>query len=112
MCCFWSDGFCLKIIGFSKQGHDLTLRMRWTHAHSLFEGFENDGSRNYDDLHEAIATLQEIEPIARRVLGGAHPLASAIGESLRNSRDVEAALRDIGAALRDLGEEVTNSRAS
>ena len=43
-----------------------------------------------DDLHEAVTTLEDTVRIARRVLGGAHPLTSSIERSLRRSR---AALR-------------------
>jgi hypothetical protein len=35
---------------------------------------------------QAVTTLEEIEPAARRVLGGAHPLVLSIGKSLRASR--------------------------
>jgi hypothetical protein len=43
-----------------------------------------------DDLRKAVATFEEIEPTARRVLGSAHPLTTGIGGALRNAR---AALR-------------------
>ena len=36
--------------------------------------------------NEAVGTLEEIEPIARRVLGGANPLTSAIEVNLRHAR--------------------------
>ena len=49
-----------------------------------------DADATLDDLREAVTTLAEIGPIARRVLGGAHPLTNAI----------ETALRDARAALR------------
>ena len=39
-----------------------------------------------DDLREAVTTLEETERIARRVLGGAHPLTSAIEDDLRDAR--------------------------
>ena len=42
------------------------------------------------DLREAVATLEDAERIARRVLGGAHPLTMQIEGELRNAR---AALR-------------------
>ena len=63
-----------------------TLRMRWTCARALYI---NPGA-TLDDLREALTTLEEIERIARRVLGTAHPLASGIERSLQNAR---AALR-------------------
>ena len=43
-----------------------------------------------DDLREAVTTLEDAEPIARRVFGGAHPLTSAIERDLQDAR---AALR-------------------
>ncbi len=42
------------------------------------------------DLREAVNTLEEIERIARRVLGGAHP----------DVANIEKALQDARAALR------------
>ena len=47
-----------------------------------------DPSATPDDLREAVNTLEETEPTARRVLGGTHPLAVSIGTSLRNARAV------------------------
>ena len=46
-----------------------------------------DGS-TLDDLREGVTTLEEIEPIARRVLGGAHPTTVGIERDLRKSRAV------------------------
>ena len=45
-----------------------------------------DGAATLADLREAVTTLGEIEPTARRVLGGAHPLTVGIGEALRAVR--------------------------
>ena len=39
-----------------------------------------DAGATLDDLREAVTTLEEAEPIARRVLGSAHPLTRDIGE--------------------------------
>ncbi len=44
-----------------------------------------------DDFREAVSTLEEIERTARRVLGGAHPLAVDIERYLRNARATLAA---------------------
>ena len=52
--------------------------------------YYSDNCASLDDLREAVATLEEIERIARRVLGGAHPTTAGIEVSLENSR---AALR-------------------
>ena len=65
------------------ENHDLTLRMRQIYAKALYR----DPSSTLDDLREAVATLEDAGRIARRVFGGAHPLAAAIEESLRRSRD-------------------------
>ena len=51
-----------------------------------------DTGATFDDLREVVATLEEIEPIARRVLGGAHPLTKGIEIALRRTR-AQAALR-------------------
>ena len=50
-----------------------------------------DGAATLDDLREAVATLEEIEPTARRVLGGARPLVQSIERHLRNARAALAA---------------------
>ena len=68
------------------ESNDLTLRMRRIYAETLYE----DGDATLDDLREAVKTLEELAPTARRVLGGAHPTVGQIEQSLRNSR---AALR-------------------
>ena len=72
-----------RVFGESK---DLTLRMRWIYAEALYQ----DPAATLDDLREAVATLEDVERIARRVFGGAHPAARGIELLLRTSR---AALR-------------------
>ena len=49
-----------------------------------------DPASTLDDLCEAVTTLEDVGRIARRVLGGAHPLTEGIERDLRNAR---AALR-------------------
>ena len=66
--------------------NELTIRMGWIYAEALCP----DTSATLGDLREAVATLEEIERTARRVLGGAHPTAVRIEQSLYNAR---AALR-------------------
>ena len=56
------------------------------YARSLY----SDDDATLGDLREAVTTLEETAPIARRVLGGAHPDVIGIERSLRNAR---AALR-------------------
>ena len=60
-------------------------------SHSLYaELLYKDASSTLDDLHESVATLEEMERSARRVFGGAHPLTGDIENELRKPR---AALR-------------------
>ena len=61
-------------------------KMRWNYGEALYR----DDAATLDDLQEAVTKLDDLERIARRVLGGAHPTAVSIKESLRKSR---AALR-------------------
>ena len=49
-----------------------------------------DADATLDDLREAVNTFEDIEPITRRVLGGAHPYTVRNEDSLRIAR---AALR-------------------
>ena len=64
------------------ESHETTLRMRWTYAAALY----NNTGATLDDLREAATTLEDPERIARRVLGGAHPLTVGIGQALRAVR--------------------------
>ena len=65
--------------------------MRSAYAQSLYM----DDGGSLEDLREAGITLEEIEPTARRVLGGAHPTTAVIGRTLQKAR---AALRAREAA--------------
>ena len=60
----------------------ITLRMRMNYALALC----NDPASTLDDLREAVATLEDAERIARRVLGGAHPTVKHLEDALRNSQ--------------------------
>jgi hypothetical protein len=60
------------------------LKMRGSYAEALYRA---DGATPAD-LHEAVTTLEEIEPTARRVLGSAHPYAAQIERELQQSREV------------------------
>ena len=60
----------------------LTLKMRQNYARALYK----DPAATLDDLREAVTTLAETERTARRLLGGAHPLTTEIGDNLRLSR--------------------------
>ena len=68
------------------ENKETTLRLRWSYAQSLC----CDANATLDDLREAVTTLEETERTARRVMGGAHPLATGIETALRHAR---AALR-------------------
>ena len=64
----------------------IALTLRWTYARALYE----DPSATLDDLRKAVASHEELERTARRVLGGAHPITKGIELDLRHAR---AALR-------------------
>ena len=68
------------------ESNDTTLRMRWVYAKALYL----DPAATLDDIREAVTTLEDAERIARRVLGGAHPVIVDMERSLRVAR---AALR-------------------
>ena len=70
-----------RVLGMS---NDLTLRMRWIYGDALYEA---DGA-TLDDLREAVTTLEDVERIARRVLGGTHPTTGKIGDNLRGARAI------------------------
>ena len=64
-----------------------------------------------DDIREAVTTLEDVERIARRVLGGTHPLTSAIEGDLAESRAVAGVVKDTGASVvsaRRLVHELVN----
>ena len=69
------------------ESDDLTLRMKEKYAKALYK---DDGS-TLDDLREAVATLEETERTARRVLGAAHPAAVGIERRLGFARAALAA---------------------
>ena len=55
---------------------------RWNYARALYI---ND-TATLDDIREAVTSLEETARIARRVLGGAHPLTTGIEDELEASR--------------------------
>ena len=73
-----------RVLGKS---HEYTLMMRRLYAWALYK----DDGATLDDLREAVTTLEEIDPIARRVLGGAHPLTEWIEYDLQQARATLAA---------------------
>ena len=44
-----------------------------------------DDGATHDDLREAVTTLEDSERIARRVMGGTHPLTVGIEGALREA---------------------------
>ena len=59
--------------------------MMWLYASAV------DGDvATLDEIREAVTGLEEVERIARRVLGGAHPTTDGIQDALQDAR---AALR-------------------
>ena len=64
------------------ESHDTTLTIRSLYAEALCR----DPGATLDDICEAVATLEEIGPTARRFLGGAHPETAMIEQSLRAAR--------------------------
>ena len=78
----------------------LTLKIRWNYALALFR----DNGATLDDLREAVTTLEDAGRIARRVLGGAHPLTVEIERLLQFVR-AELRARDGGvSAIREAVE--------
>ena len=69
-----------------REGEENTLRLRWNYARALSE----DDGVTLDDLREAVTTFEDVERIAQRVVGGAHPLTKLFESHLRRAR---AALR-------------------
>jgi len=64
-------------------GATLSAHPHWSH----------DTGATLDEFREAVTTYEEIEPTARRVLGGAHPATRWIECSLRHAR-AELATRE------------------
>ena len=52
----------------------------------------NDTGATLDESHEAVTTLEDLVPIARRVLGGAHPTTGLIEHHLEEARFTLAAI--------------------
>ena len=69
-----------RVLGESKE---VTLMLRWLYAQSLY----GDPVATLDDVREAVTSLEELAPYARRVLGGAHPTTVAIERALELSRE-------------------------
>ena len=59
-----------------------TLKMRWIYAFALYR----DTGSTLDDVLEAVTTFEDSARIARRVLGGSHPLTDEIEKELQKAR--------------------------
>ena len=66
----------------SGEGDENTRRLRMIYAQVLYY----DPDATPDDVREAVTALEDVERIARRVFGGAHPLVKSIELELRISR--------------------------
>ena len=64
------------------ESDETTIRMTCQYGQTLYL----DEVATLDDLRESVATLEDLERIARRVLGGANPLTTATEITLRNAR--------------------------
>jgi hypothetical protein len=53
-----------------------------------------DTGATLDDVREAVTTLEDTRRIARRVLGGAHPLTKGIENALQYARAILRARED------------------
>ena len=51
------------------------------------EALYKDAGATHGDLREAVNTLEDTVRIAKRVLGGAHPLTVDIEDEMQNARD-------------------------
>ena len=67
------------------ESNDTALRLSWNYARALYE----DGATLDDlNLREAVTTLDATDRIARRVLGGSHPLTAQIEQELQIARAI------------------------
>ncbi len=69
------------------ESHERTLIIRTGYMRALYL----DPDATLDDLREAVTTLEEVERIARRVLGGAQPTTKTAVISLERSREALSA---------------------
>ena len=72
--------------------------MQWAYARALYE----DPAATLDDLREAVETVEETERIARRVLGGSHPLTVDIGRNLQIAQELLRHAREAGSEAGDV----------
>ena len=68
------------------ENNELMLKMRWSFAEVLCRA---DGA-TLGDTREAVAMLEDAGRIARRVLGGAHPITVGLERALRLAQAASA----------------------
>ena len=68
----------------SRARRPVARRPRWVYAGALYR----DAGATLGDLREAVTTLEDTARIARRVLGGAHPLTAVIEDYLQDARTI------------------------
>ena len=86
------------------ESNSLTLKLRRIYAQALYR----DPSTTLDDLREAVTTFEDVERIARRVLGGQHPFTRSSEKSVRVSRAKLRAREDAeaeAAAVSNRGDQ-------
>ena len=66
------------------ESHEFTIKMRWCYTAALC----NDPGATLNEFREALTTLEDIERIARHVVGGANPITMRIVALLRDARAV------------------------
>ena len=85
----WEDAKALmrKTIPVARRtlgdNYEMTLSMRKTYALALCCDAPSLG-----DLREAVNTLEDVAPTARRVLGGAHPTVVQVESYLQHTREM------------------------
>ena len=72
------------------ESNSLTLKLRRIYAQALYR----DPGATLDDLREAVTTFEDVERVARRVLGGQHPFTRSSEKSVRVSRATLSARED------------------
>ena len=64
------------------ESDELTLKTRWNYARVLYRY----RGATLDDIRKSVTTFEDTIRSARRVLGGTHPLTTAIEDDLRKLR--------------------------
>ena len=65
------------------EGNESMLRTMCIYAEAL----SKDDGATLDDLREAVTTLEDVERISRRVLGGSHPVTTEVENDLQKAQD-------------------------